>query len=140
MNMLNIYPAVVAEQTRHRHKLTSTRSLEVPGPGAVAHMSLHQKSTMSKNHQTVIADSDWFPDLHRGTGYPFYVGDRSLRWRWKPSAPRRWSPSMRGSGFGQRVFAILFHSRARTPEIRHFSHFSRSPLALTRLRDRANPP
>jgi len=73
MNMLNICPAVVAEQTRHRHKLTGTRSLEVPGPGAVAHMSLHQKSTMSKNHQTVIADSHAIPDLHRGTGYPFVL-------------------------------------------------------------------
>jgi hypothetical protein len=54
----------------HRLELTGYRSLEVPGPGAVAHMSLHQKPTMSKSHQTVIADSAWFPDLHRGTGYP----------------------------------------------------------------------
>ncbi len=23
-----------------------------------------------------MADSDGIPDLHRGTGYPFYVGDR----------------------------------------------------------------
>lgn len=54
----------------HRLELTGYRSLEVPGPGAVAHMSLHQKPTMSKSRQTVIADSAWFPDLHRGTGYP----------------------------------------------------------------------
>ena len=32
--------------------LTGIRSLEVPGPGAVAHMSLHQKLTMSKSQPT----------------------------------------------------------------------------------------
>ena len=37
--------------------VTGIRSLKTPGPGAVAHMSLHQKPTMSKNHQTLIADS-----------------------------------------------------------------------------------
>ena len=52
-------------------RLTGDRALEVRGPGAVAHMSLHQKLTMSKSRQTLKADSHCFPDLHRGTGYPF---------------------------------------------------------------------
>ena len=70
----------------HWHKLTGYRSLEVPGPGAVAHMSLHQKPTMSKSRQTVIADSEQFPDLHQRTGYPFVLatsrcGDSESRQR-----------------------------------------------------------
>jgi len=50
--------------------LTGYCDLEARRPGAVAHMSLHQKPTMSKSRQTVKADSHCFPDLHRGTGYP----------------------------------------------------------------------
>ena len=53
-----------------RLRLTGIRSLEVPGPGAVAHMSLHQKLTMSKNHSTLIGGQQWDPDFYRGTGYP----------------------------------------------------------------------
>ena len=74
MTMLAIRAGVVpAIGCGYRLKLTGYRSLEVPGPGAVAHMSLHQKPTMSKSHQTVIADSASFPDLHRGTGYPIVL-------------------------------------------------------------------
>jgi len=42
-------------------RLTGDRALEVRGPGAVAHMSLHQKPTMSKSHQTKEADSEGVP-------------------------------------------------------------------------------
>ncbi|WP_143736907.1 hypothetical protein [Erythrobacter tepidarius] len=71
MNMLAIRAGVVpAIGCGDRLELTGCRSLETPGPGAVAHMSLHQKPTMSKSHQTETADSAWFPDFHRGTGYP----------------------------------------------------------------------
>ena len=40
-----------------RHIKTGIRSLKTPGPGAVAHMSLHQKPTMSKSHPTFEADN-----------------------------------------------------------------------------------
>ena len=53
MNMLAIRAGVEpAIGCGDRLELTGYRSLEVPGPGAVAHMSLHQKPTMSKSHRT----------------------------------------------------------------------------------------
>ena len=41
--------------------ISGYRGLEFLGPGAVAHMSLHQKLTMSKSHQTKEADSEGVP-------------------------------------------------------------------------------
>ena len=58
-----------------RHRLTGYRSLEVPGPGAVAHMSLHQKPTMSKSHPTNEADNN---------GSPIYTGGPVVRSCWRP--------------------------------------------------------
>lgn len=79
MNMLDIRVGVVPELgCGYRLELTGYRSLEVPGPGAVAHMSLHQKPTMSKSRQTVIADSAWFPDFIPGDRLSEFVGDRSV--------------------------------------------------------------
>ena len=70
-------------------RLTGYRSLEAPGPGAVAHMSLHQKPTMSKN----------LPDINRRTAMEprFSPGDRLSVCVWRPTqrggeipaAPRR---------------------------------------------------
>ena len=45
------YANVNSRRMWRRLNWTGYRSLELPGPGAVAHMSLHQKPTMSKSHQ-----------------------------------------------------------------------------------------
>ena len=92
-------------QYSRRLNLTGTRGLEFPGPGAVAHMSFHRKPTMSKSHRTSKGGQRSDPRFTPGDRLTVYVGDRVLRGRWKPSAPRRWSPSRRGPGFGQRLFA-----------------------------------
>jgi hypothetical protein len=95
--------------------VTGIRSLKTPGPGAVAHMSLHQKPTMSKSRQTVIADSDWFPDLHRGTGYPNFLATERCGGggsRQRRVGERAYMDALR---FGQRLFAILFQN----PIIQH---------------------
>ncbi len=79
MNMLAIRAGVVpAIECGYRPKLTGYRSLEVPGPGAVAHMSLHQKPTMSKIHQTVIADSARLPDFIPGDRLSEHTGDQHV--------------------------------------------------------------
>ena len=105
-----------------RLELTGYRSLEVPGPGAVAHMSLHQKPTMSKSRRDSVRRTTIGPRFTGGR-LSVSVGDRS-RWRWKPSAPRRWSPSSRGFGFGQHGFCIfmsfLLKSRKTHGTFAHF--------------------
>ena len=53
-----------------RLRLTGYRSLEVPGPGAVAHMSLHQKPTMSKSRRDSARRTTFGPRFEPGAGCP----------------------------------------------------------------------
>ena len=82
MNMLAIRAGVEpAIGCGDRLELTGYRSLEVPGPGAVAHMSLHQKLTMSKSHSTLKTGQQVHPRFTPGDRLSRYVGDRALRER-----------------------------------------------------------
>jgi hypothetical protein len=56
-------PAVGLTRMWHRHRVTGFRSLELPGPGAVAHMSLHQnqqcqRAVQQKRRTTIVPRSD----------------------------------------------------------------------------------
>ncbi len=64
----------------NRLKLTGIRSLEVPGPGAVAHMSLHQKTTMSKSRRDSYNGPLLVPRLT--------PGEPAVRICWRPM---RWA-------------------------------------------------
>jgi hypothetical protein len=100
----------VPEGCGNRHKLTGIRSLKTPGPGAVAHMSLHQKPTMSKSHSTKEADNECSPIYGRGTCCPFYVGDRATGTGEKPRQRRVGEGHIWAvSDSVNRLFAILFH-------------------------------
>ena len=46
--------------------VTGIRSLKTPGPGAVAHMSLHQKPTMSKSRSTMLRGTAFVPPIYTG--------------------------------------------------------------------------
>ena len=89
-------------------RFTGYRGLEVLGPGAVAHMSLHHNLTMSKSRPTGKSGQLSLPDFHRGTGCPICVGDR--RDGGGENRQRRVGEraSRRASGFGQALSAIKF--------------------------------
>ena len=59
--------------------LPSTLRLEAAGPGAAAHMSLHLKSTMSKNPPHTTADSDCSPLLLSGDSVSDHGGDQTAK-------------------------------------------------------------
>ena len=98
--------------------VTGFRSLELPGPGAVAHMSLHQKSTMSKSHSTKEADNNGSPICVPGDCCPIYVGDRSVGAG--ESRQRRVGEGHIWRVFESvnRLFAILFHAAVNRLETR----------------------
>jgi len=112
-------PPVEAMRMWRRLDLTGYRSLEVPGPGAVAHMSLHQKPTMSKSHPTCRSGQQSIPDLHRGTGHPFCVGDRYEQSRKIRQRRVGEGPYMEGVGFGQPPFCNFVAQSLKSSEIRH---------------------
>jgi hypothetical protein len=118
MNMHHRAQAVEPERMWRRLSLTGYRSLEVPGPGAVAHMSLHQKPTMSKSHPTNEADNN---------GSPIYTGGPVVRSVLATEANRDSrnrqrrvgeGPYMDGLDSGQRLFAILFRRPVQGPSMR----------------------
>ena len=59
--------------------LTATPSPEAPGAGAVAHMSLHLKPTMSKSRRQNEADNHRSPLFSSGDLSSVYGGDRGGR-------------------------------------------------------------
>ena len=60
----------------HRLELTGYWSLNASRPGAVAHMSLHQKLTMSKSLPDTNGGQQWYPRFTPGDRLSVCVGDR----------------------------------------------------------------
>ncbi len=77
-DMLDIIQTVVGPNNAARLMNTRYRGLELRGRGAVAHMSLHLKSTMSKNHQTQKRTAIGSPIFTGGAGYPSNLATNSV--------------------------------------------------------------
>ena len=98
-----------------RHRLvTGIRSLKIPGPGAVAHMSLHLNQQCQRAIQQKRRTTD-APRLLPGTRCPSKIGDR---WKGRRNRllPFGGLAYMEGSRFGQHHFAILFQSRVKSAD------------------------
>lgn len=85
--------------------LTGFRSPKTRGPGAVAHMSLHLKPTMSKNRRQKQPDIKPSPSSHPGDQCPSLAGVRS-KCRPKKAASR---PERRIYGGEFRSSSVFFH-------------------------------
>jgi hypothetical protein len=57
----------------HRHIVTGIRNPKIPGPGAVAHMSLHLNQQCQRATRQKQADNDATPLFGRGTCCPFML-------------------------------------------------------------------
>ena len=100
---------------------TGYRSLELPGPGAVAHMSLHLTSTMSKSRPTKEADNNCSPIFTGGPVVRSVLATDAMEPENRQLRVGE-RPYMGGVGFGQRLFAILLRPARNTAEIRCFQY------------------
>lgn len=118
------HPSRLWRRTRmwRRLKVTGYRGLEILGPGAVAHMSLHHNLTMSKSHPTCRSGQRRLPRFTPGDRLSVYVGDQ--RGGRLGNRQRRVGEGayMGGLGFGQALFAILFQESSKTPDFCGFWH------------------
>ena len=72
----------------HRHQVTGFRSLELPGPGAVAHMSLHQNQQCQRAVQRNWRTTSVPRFLYRGTSCPSLL-TTDTKQPGKPASPHR---------------------------------------------------
>ena len=98
---------------------TGYRSLELPGPGAVAHMSLHLTSTMSKSRPTKEADNNCSPIFTGGPVVRSVLATDAMEPENRQLRVGE-RPYMGGVGFGQRLFAILLRRPGNPQEINVF--------------------
>ena len=98
--------------------LTATPSPEAPGAGAVAHMSLHLKPTMSKSHQRTTemakrSGQPAYPDLViPGDCCPFLLATGAFEPFERRSRPVKGPLSLHLDSVN-RLFAILFQLAAK---------------------------
>ena len=95
-----------------RLELTGFRSLKIPGPGAVAHMSLHQNRQCQRAVNTIRRTTIEPPILYRGTGCPSVLATNI-----SPPVKSGSTASVRGhiwasSGLVNAWFAFLFQRAA----------------------------